>query len=158
MNGRAGDPLQVSDRLFLSDASGGVVVSGSDRGNASVMRPIYASDGLTLIGQLGLSTPESVIEGMDAFFIRGQYQSLILAVGLAFALSAIMALILARGLLAPIKAVEAGARTLSSGHYAMRIPNMRRDELGDLINHYNALAQSLEAAEHQWISNTSHEL
>jgi two-component system, OmpR family, sensor histidine kinase BaeS len=159
--GRRGDPLQISGRLYLLDAMGSVIVAGKDQGSASVQRLIYSGDGRAVIGSLGLTTPAGVIEGTDAFFIRGQYQSLILAAAMAFALSAIMALILARGLLAPIKALEAGARTLSSGHYAVRIPNTRRDELGDLINHYNALAQSLEAAEaaeRQWVSNTSHEL
>ena len=98
---------------------------------------------------------------IDEFFLRGQYQNLALAAVLAVVLSAVAAFILARGLLAPIKALELGARTLSSGQYNLRIPNQRRDELGDLIDHYNVLAENLEAAERaerQWVSNTSHEL
>jgi two-component system, OmpR family, sensor histidine kinase BaeS len=100
-----------------------------------------------VIGALGLSTPQGAIEGIDAFFLIGQYMSLILACLLAFGISAAIALILARGLLAPIKALEAGARTLSSGQYFVRIPNRRRHELGDLIDHNDALAQSLQAVE-----------
>jgi two-component system, OmpR family, sensor histidine kinase BaeS len=159
--GRRGDPLQVSERLYLLDANGAVVIAGQDRGSASVERPIYASDGQTVIGSLGLTTPEDAVEGIDAFFIKGQYTSLVLAALLAFALSLAVALVFARGVLAPIKALEAGARTLASGHYGVRIPNNRTDELGDLIGHYNVLAETLEAAEaaeRRWISNTSHEL
>ncbi|WP_162177161.1 ATP-binding protein [Thioclava indica] len=47
------------------------------------------------------------------------------------------------------------------GEYASRIPRRGKDELGQLIDHYNALAESLEAAERaqrQWVSDTSHEL
>ncbi|MGL4237245.1 ATP-binding protein [Tabrizicola sp.] len=158
---RRGDPLQVSARLSLLDANGGVIIAGADQGEASIQRPIYASDGQTVIGSLGLATPQEAVEGIDAFYIRSQYMSLLLASLLAFGISATIALIFARGLLAPIKALEAGARTLSSGKYSVRIPNTRSDELGGLIGHYNVLAQSLEeaeAAERQWISNTSHEL
>ncbi|MGL6209415.1 MAG: ATP-binding protein [Paracoccaceae bacterium] len=158
---RRGDPLQVSARLFLLDAQGSPIVVGADSGKASVLRPILTLDGQTVIGQLGLTTPEHAVEGIDAFFIRGQYQSLLVASVLGFGISAAVALLLARGILAPIKALEAGARTLSRGKYSMRIPTVRTDELGDLIGHYNVLAQNLEAAEaaeRQWISNTSHEL
>jgi hypothetical protein len=37
---RRGDPLQISDRLSLLDANGGVIVAGKDHGGASVERPI----------------------------------------------------------------------------------------------------------------------
>ncbi len=159
--GRRIDPLQLTQRLYLLDANGGIVVAGLNPGSADAERPIYASDGQTVIGTLGLTTPKNAVAGTDTFFIRGQYASLALASLIAFALSLAAALIFARGVLAPIKAMEAGARTLAKGNYAVRIPTTRTDELGALIGHYNALAQSLEtaeAAEREWISNTSHGL
>jgi two-component system sensor histidine kinase BaeS len=76
-------------------------------------------------------------------------------------LSGVGAALLARQFLVPIRALERGAKRLAGGEYATRISGARGDELGQLINHYNALAESLEAAERaqrQWVSDTSHEL
>ncbi len=75
--------------------------------------------------------------------------------------SAAAAFLIARQILIPIKRLEAGAKTLASGDYSLRIHKDRTDELGELIAHYNVLAETLartSQAERGWISNTSHEL
>ncbi|MEP4430984.1 MAG: ATP-binding protein, partial [Hyphomicrobiales bacterium] len=91
----------------------------------------------------------------------GQIRSLVLASAFALALSAVAAFFLARQFLAPVKSLAAGASALAAGDYANRMENDRYDELGDLIEHFNSLAENLEAAENaerQWITDTSHEL
>lgn len=50
---------------------------------------------------------------------------------------------------------------MKAGDFTARIQLRRHDELGVLIDHHNALAATLEAAdnaERQWITDTSHEL
>jgi two-component system sensor histidine kinase BaeS len=159
-----GDPLQISQRISLLDAGGQVVVGSQGNQAVVLKRPILAAGqhaNAAPIGWIGLSAPQGGEDTTNAFFLRGQYTSLLFSSLAALALSAIAAFFLARQFLAPIKTLAAGAKTMASGNYAARMANARRDELGDLIEHYNALAASLEAAEvaqRQWISDTSHEL
>lgn len=159
-----GDPLQIGGRIALLNAMENTVVDAQDKSSIFVKRPIYA-DGAELsskpIGWIGLYAPRGARETTDEVFLSGQYRSLLLACLSAIGLSGLAALVLARQFLKPFKALEAGARTLASGNYSARITNTRRDELGSLIDHYNALAKALEAteaAERLWISDTSHEL
>lgn len=157
-------PMPIGERLSLLDAAGQLIIGPSFDENPSERRAIYGLDQpnpTRPIGWLGLSAPPGAPSVTDAFYLRGQIQSLVLASLIAIAISTLAALLLARQFLAPIHALEAGAKTLASGDYAARIPNDRNDELGQLIDHYNDLALSLEAAEiaeKQWVSDTSHEL
>jgi two-component system, OmpR family, sensor histidine kinase BaeS len=159
-----GDPLQIGTRISLLDAMGRPVVDGRDKSSIFVKRPIYATGSgpsSKPIGWIGLYAPRGARDATDSVFLTGQYWSLFLAGLLAMGLSTVAAFVLARQFLQPFKALEAGARTLASGNYSARIANTRRDELGSLIDHYNALAEDLEAAEaaeRRWISDTSHEL
>ncbi|MFD0980609.1 ATP-binding protein [Tropicimonas aquimaris] len=157
-------PAPFAERLSLLDAQQQVII-GAPVGAAQVeLLPILAPGAdadAAPIGWLRLAAPGGVLSETDAFFLRGQITSLLLAASVALAVSAAVALLVARQFLAPIQALETGAKRLASGDYASRIPNDRRDELGKLIDHYNQLAQSLEASEiaqRQWMSDTSHEL
>ncbi len=159
-----GDPFQISMRVFLLDPAGAELIPPGLRESLSAQRPILApgaSVGDPPVGHVGLTAPRSGRSQSDQFFLRGQYRNLALASLFALALSAAAATLLARHQLRPIKALESGARALANGDFDARIPNDRKDELGQLIDHTNALAESLQAsrdAERQWISDTSHEL
>jgi len=143
-------PAPLGDRVVLLGADGGYIAGPRVDGALYETRPILAIDAApndAPLGWLKLSTPGGVQSETDAFYLHGQFNALILAAVIATALSAIAAYLLARQFLAPIHALEAGARRLAKGNYAARIPNARGDELGRLIAHYNDLAGSLEAAE-----------
>jgi two-component system sensor histidine kinase BaeS len=80
---------------------------------------------------------------------------------LAFALSIVVALFLARQLLLPIRRIVTGVKALATGNYHTRIKANGHDELGQLSQHFNSLAQTLqqnEVARRQWIADISHEL
>lgn len=162
--GMPGQPRDLLDRLVLLDHNGRYLAGATDRFALFERRAICASDpcdGAALLGYLGLSAPISAQIGTDAFFLRRQYASLALSALVAILISAGAAFLVARQLLIPIRRLELGAKTLASGNYAARMTEDRTDELGQLIRHYNALAATLEqtdAAEREWISNTSHEL
>jgi len=151
-------PSSIEARLSLLDTQGrrlaGAPVSGvrSERVAINV-------DGVP-VGWLSLAEPDGARSQTDAFFLRGQFLTLALAAVVALMFSGGAAFVLARQFLSPIRALADGAKTLAEGDYAARIPNERDDELGLLIDHYNELARSLEAAEiaeRQWMSDTSHE-
>jgi two-component system sensor histidine kinase BaeS len=81
--------------------------------------------------------------------------------GLAFALSIFAAGLLARQLLLPIRRIGGGVKALAAGEYQTRIKANGHDELGQLSQYFNSLAQTLqqnEVARRQWIADISHEL
>lgn len=161
---RRDDPLRLAARISLLDANGDYLVGSKRRGPLFAQRPITAvgaPEGAAPIGWIGLSPPQGAAGPADSVFLRGQIRSLVLASIFALALSAVAAFFLARQFLVPVKSLAGGARALASGDYANRMKNDRYDELGDLIEHFNSLAENLEAAENserQWITDTSHEL
>ncbi len=162
--GAGGEDLRLDERLVLLDREGNQIAGNLQRSKVFDRRPICAQDDCTdgeLLGYLGMSAPVAAENASDAFFLRGQYMSLVLAALIAIAVSALAAYIIARQLLGPIRRLEAGAKTMASGNYTARIRQDRTDELGQLIGHYNTLAATLEQTakvEREWISNTSHEL
>ncbi len=156
------DPFHFGERAFLLDPDGEELVSPGTRESLSARRPIPAAEpGAPVLGYVGLTAPRGARSPVGLYFLRSQYITLGLASLFAMGLSALAAVLMARQLLTPIRALEAGARTLTDGDFAARIPNTRRDELGRLIDHTNSLAASLQAARdatQQLISDTSHEL
>lgn len=159
-----GDTLLLEDRLVLLDAEGRVIAGPEARASLFEQRPVCTGNDCAsgaLLGYLGLNAPRDAVGANDAFFLRGQYASLALSALGAIAISAVAAYLIAAQLLGPIRRLAAGAKTMAAGNYTARIRQDRRDELGQLIGHYNTLAATLEhtaKAEREWISNTSHEL
>ncbi|MHA6323683.1 ATP-binding protein [Roseivivax sp. CAU 1753] len=158
------DPLMIGGRLALLDATGIPIAGPPTRTAISAQRPVCVERGCpggAPLGYIRLNAPMLSDSASDAFFLRGQYASLALSALVALLVSAAAAFLIARQILVPIKRLEAGAKTLASGNYSARIDRDRTDELGDLIGHHNALAETLartKQAEREWISNTSHEL
>ncbi|MFI0515323.1 signal transduction histidine kinase [Streptomyces canus] len=67
----------------------------------------------------------------------------------------------AHSLTAPLDDMNAVARSISHGDYTRRVRENRRDELGDLAQTINRMADDLEAQERQrkeLVANVSHEL
>ncbi|MEM1047718.1 MAG: ATP-binding protein [Pseudomonadota bacterium] len=159
-----GDPLQIGRRLSLLDAEGALVAGAPRYREILARRPIMvvaAGSERQVVGWLALSALPGRPIAADSVFLNRQLLTLGLSALLAVVLSAIAAFFLARTFLAPVHAVAAGARRLVTGEYDTRLETTRRDELGDLVADFNALAAGLDAAqkaERQWISDTSHEL
>ncbi|MBU2868199.1 ATP-binding protein [Pacificibacter marinus] len=156
--------FKIGDRLTLLGPDG-EWIAGSTNSSGLFERRAICSDTLcadqNVLGYLGLSAPLLAKTPSDTFFLRGQYASLALSALIAILVSAGAAIIVARYVLTPIRQLESGAKTMALGDYSTRIDLKRTDELGQLIDHYNVLAATLEKtdkAEREWISNTSHEL
>jgi two-component system, OmpR family, sensor histidine kinase BaeS len=79
----------------------------------------------------------------------------------ALVLGAAVSFLLARGFLAPIRRLARATRRLTVGDYAQRIHVSRGDELGQLVDDFNALAATLEHAEtarRSFLADVAHEL
>ena len=73
----------------------------------------------------------------------------------------VIAWLLTRKLIVPIKSAQHGVARLASGHYGEQIQHTYNDELGSLLNDVNLLSTILaenRSAKNRWFANISHEL
>mgnify|MGYP003564732379 CR=1 FL=1 len=119
-----------------------------------------AIDGQT-IGWLGLHKRELRANPLALGFLKQQSQIFYLIGGAILILAAIVAFILSKHLLAPVRKLTAGTRALTSRQFDTRITVQTQDELGQLAADFNTMADTLETYEgmrQQWISDIAHEL
>jgi len=64
--------------------------------------------------------------------------------GIGLLTAIVAAIILTRSILIPLRALQEGARRLGNGDLGYRMPALRRDELGELAQVFNDMAQMLE--------------
>jgi two-component system, OmpR family, sensor histidine kinase BaeS len=124
-----------------------------------LLRPINAN-GQT-VGWLGLMPLKHGAHPMELAFVEEQTRALYLAVFCVLALAGLIAFFLSRHFLAPIKKLTQGARELSSLNFGTQIDVHTSDELGQLADTFNSMAQALEkneALRKQWTSDVAHEL
>lgn len=113
------------------------------------------------VGWLAMPPRMRVPEGADQAFQAQQLRATWIIAGLSVLLAALVAVLLARGLLAPMRRLTDAARRMADGDYATRVDVHSRDELGGLAADFNHLATSLEANQkmrRQLTADISHEL
>ncbi|WDE05656.1 HAMP domain-containing protein [Thalassomonas viridans] len=113
------------------------------------------------VGYLALVPANAEKNSPASIFLKQQYQMFALIALAVIFLAVLMALGLSRHLVAPIKRLIAATNGLRGGLYDTRVPVLTRDELGQLSENVNDLAQTLEKNQsnrYQWMSDTSHEL
>lgn len=153
-------PLPLARRVSLLDAQGAWLAGRRPGPDAATVRRAVEVNGRT-VGYLAVVRDARPGDALGYAFLQQLTSSLWQIVALAVALSAIAAMLLARHFRSPIRQLAAGSRALSEGHFDLRLPARRGDELGDLARHFNALAARLAGAEQarrQWVADTSHEL
>lgn len=114
-----------------------------------------------IVGWVVGSPPERLTRSADINFDRQQRRTSWGIAALSTLLAALVAWLLARGLLAPVKRLVAGTRHLTAGHFASRVKVSSSDELGQLAQDFNRLAGSLEKNEQMrraFMADISHEL
>ena len=80
---------------------------------------------------------------------------------LAIVVSVIAVQVLAHGMTAPLREMRAAAQAMASGDYSRRVRATSRDEVGQLAQAFNTMAQDLEQVEtlrREMVANVSHEL
>lgn len=114
-----------------------------------------------VVGYLALKPSLSQDDVLSIKFFKTQQRYLLFVYILSFILSLIVALLLARSFRKPIKDLLFSANQLSQGNYQHHVDVKRNDELGDLSQVMNQLADILyqhEQSRRQWVADTSHEL
>ena len=80
---------------------------------------------------------------------------------LAIVVSVIAVQVLAHGMTAPLREMRAAAQAMASGDYSQRVRATSRDEVGQLAQAFNTMAQDLaevETLRREMVANVSHEL
>ena len=147
-----------------------LVLFGADKQHIAGGRAGVSYDGYTLqaiaidgktVGWFGLHKREPLANPLAVGFLKQQSKMLYIIGGGILLLAAIVAFLLSRHLLAPVRKLTAGTQALASRQFDTRIEVESKDELGQLAADFNAMARTLEKYERmrrQWISDIAHEL
>ncbi|WP_051883582.1 ATP-binding protein [Salinisphaera hydrothermalis] len=158
----AADLLGANLRIGLFDASGRHVIGAPRDPEQGEPRwlALKRANG-QLIGWLMLTPIQKATSQADVQFQRRQSTAIWLFAGIALMLSALLAWLLARTLLTPIRRIADATHRLAAGYYDARVTLGRGDEIGRLALDFNHLADTLarnEAMRRRMMADISHEL
>jgi len=152
---------RLARRLALFDTDKQHIAGGRSRvSHDGFTLKAISVDGQT-VGWLGLHKKEHLANPLAVGFLSQQSHMLYMIGSGILLLTAVVAFLLSRHLLAPVDKLMAGTQALMSRRFDTRIEVASKDELGQLAADFNAMAQTLESYEHmrrQWISDIAHEL
>tara|TARA_R110001583_G_scaffold3967_9_gene23929 strand:- start:1014 stop:2387 length:1374 start_codon:yes stop_codon:yes gene_type:complete len=153
------DLLQTGKRISLYDSDKKVVVGRADIDENPYIEAVLLNN--NVIGWIGL-VPSNLVENSPAeAFLSAQLYNYLLITLFVILLAFVMAIVLSKHLIKPIKQIVVGTNELNKGNFASRITPLTQDELGTLSTNFNELAGTLEYNQQmrfQWVSDTSHEL
>ena len=144
----------------LLDANKQLVATNSAMQPSDRMLKSVIYNGL-VVGWLDTRGPAIISDTADLQFQAQQTRATWEIAGVSVILAAIVAMVLARIVLAPVKRLVNATHRLANGDYTTRVKAGRRDELDQLAGDFNVLADSLEKAERSrrdFIADISHEL
>lgn len=152
------DRLGLSSRLSLYDEKQQFIV-GEPATDQISFRPIMVGE--KVVGYLGLKPVLDQDDASSINFFSNQKRYLLLVYALTVLSSLVAALLMATYFKKPIQRLLKATLELTRGNYQHQVIIKRNDELGDLSNQLNHLADILhqhEESRRQWVSDTSHEL
>ena len=151
----------VPPSYALLDENGKTIVSaGPGGGQRGSRRHSIEVDG-RVVGWLSAPPHASAATVIDERFATQQLTATWLISALSVVLAALVSVLLARGLIAPLRRLGRATHRLASGDYATRVAASSGDELGQLARDFNHLALTLENNERMrrdMVADISHEL
>lgn len=145
--------------VTLLDASG-ERIAGDPRIDADAHVLPILLDGKD-IGSLRVQRLPRISGLQDIAFAQAQARSALVALLVVLVGAFAAAFLLARWLLAPVRALADGTHALAAGEFSRRVDASRSDELGALAADFNRLAATLEnhrEARRRWGADIAHEL
>lgn len=115
---------------------------------------------------MGMMSNDHSMDSLFQSFRDGVFEALKLAALAASAAAVVVGLLITRQIIAPIQALSQASRRIAAGSYSERVKLTARnandlDELGQLAQDFNRMAENLERTEslrRQLIGDVSHEL
>ena len=149
----------IGNRFSLFDAQKQRVIGPPGRIDRYLLKPIE-SESLT-VGWLGLRKSVSLTNPLEVSFLRQQTRMMYLVGGGSFLVALLVAFLVSRSLLSPIRRLTDGTQSITDRRFDTRIDVKTSDELGRLASDFNTMAANLEKYEdqrRQWIRDITHEL
>ena len=149
------------DRWILATTEGELQGRLSDA-EISAALPLFLDD--TLVGYLALDVPGGANTGLDEHanaFLTQLRWALAIGAGVAFLVGLLIAGLLTRSIVSPLRTLTRTAETISQGQFDVRAEVRGADEIARLSTTFNAMAANLEWAEQARQSQTAdiaHEL
>jgi two-component system sensor histidine kinase BaeS len=146
-------------RLALLDAEKRHVIGNPRLSQGAQLKPIEV-DGAA-VGWIAMVPFQQVTTGAAMQFQEQQRQASWVIAGLAVLLAVLVAYLLSRMFLAPVKRIAASTHRLAGGDYDSRVDVHSGDELGRLAEDFNRLAHTLQRNEQlrrAFMADVSHEL
>ncbi len=152
---------ETANRLGLSGYGTPIVVSGREIGSFYFLYSGLGMMGSGMMGMMGGRPAPARLNAAEADFLRGVNRSLWIAGLAAIAVALLVGTFLTRQITNPIRALTKGAREVSRGNLAYRVPAQSKDEVGELVHSFNAMAANLAASEQsrqRMTADIAHEL
>lgn len=114
-----------------------------------------------VLGYIGIKRLRDFSSEADKVFVARQTQLFVWIAVASSVLSVLLAFVLAKYMVVPVKLLGEAMTALAGRRYKTRVNYQSRDELGRLVQSFNQLAQTLEgyaSSQQQWIADISHEL
>ena len=159
LNGPPPDTFVLVARLTLKDADENFVAGNPFPSSDVARRPVIV-DGKK-VGWLLISPYKTLTDTVALSFQEQQRKAVFAIAGIVAALATLVAILLSRNLLSPVKQLARGTRALAAGDYDQSLSVSSSDELGQLAKDFNGLANTLmknDQARRRWIADISHEL
>ena len=142
--------------LTLVDTKGRLIAGQPSNQNVVLRLPINYRDRNVAFLQWHGNVPQSGLR-----FLERNLQWLWFFGGSLVLLGALIAWLVSRQLLKPVRQLKNGTEKLREHHLGTRIPVATSDELGQLAQAFNEMATALQNYEYQrqqWLADTAHEL
>ena len=142
---------------------------GMGMGMSTYSTTSWKTKTFTVSGPLGtLATAEvrypataQILNPQDVLFQSAVFRSLLFAGGLALLFGIILSYFTSRQLVAPLRRLTQAANRIGHGHLDERVSIRSKDEVGQLANAFNAMADNLDRQEtlrKQFTADIAHEL
>lgn len=121
--------------------------------------PIQANN--KTVGWIAIKHREMITGALAESFFKQQLNNFYLIAAWAALFSFVVAAMLVRHFLKPLKNLHSGAKALQHGDFKQQIPVRGNDELAQLSKTFNSLTNTLKQQKHcreQWLADISHEL
>jgi two-component system sensor histidine kinase BaeS len=154
------DRVMLRERLFLLAQDHSWIAGAKTNVLEGITLEAIALDG-QVIGWIGFTPMGAVLPPDAERFMDSQIRNTIVSLALALLVAAALAFLLARNVSQPVRQLGNTVRRLSRGNYRARASVETRDEIGDLAEHVNQLADTLEknrTARRRWMADIAHEL
>ena len=113
------------------------------------------------VGWISIMQRETITSPLAESFFKQQLNNFYLIAAWVALFSFVVAGLLVRHFLKPLKNLHSGAKALQSGDFQQQIPVQGNDELAELSQTFNSLTNTLKLqkkSREQWLADISHEL